>query len=267
MRIQYISDIHLEFYKKLNSLPPILVEAPVLVLAGDVGYPTLPIYWEFLEQCSRDFKHVVLITGNHEYYHSNTSIKKGRILPIPMMDELIRSELNRRALSNIHFLQNSSIVLEGIRFVGSTLWSLISHGSEMEVSVTMSDFTRSFEGDMDVMNSLSVQTYNQMYDVSYDYIEETLKTESPEPTVVITHHLPSYKMIADKYAGSRINCAFASNTLEELASVGVQTPTTWICGHSHTPADTIVEGVRCVMNPIGYPGELAKPNWSATIDV
>lgn len=266
MRIQYISDIHLEFYKTLKSIPSIPVEAPILVLAGDVGYPTLPIYWEFLERCSAEFKHVILITGNHEYYHTNTAIKKGRILTIRMIDELIRSELERRRLSNIHFLHNSSVILEGIRFIGSTLWSNIPLQYEYEVSRTMNDFKQSFEGSMEDRKPLTVPTYNRMYNEAHDYIELQLK-ESTEQTVVITHHLPSCKMIDKKYAGSSVNCAFASNSLEELIDSGIPLPAAWICGHSHTPVDLTIEGVRCVMNPIGYPCELSKPNWTSKIDL
>ncbi len=67
MRIQYISDIHLEFFK---VLPKQIVRpvADILCLAGDIGYPFSSLYRDFLKQVSRDFKKVFLIAGNHEYY-------------------------------------------------------------------------------------------------------------------------------------------------------------------------------------------------------
>ena len=47
MLIQYISDIHLEFYN-LSKIIKLIPSAPILCLAGDIGNPLLENYEIFL---------------------------------------------------------------------------------------------------------------------------------------------------------------------------------------------------------------------------
>ena len=75
-----------------------------------------------------------------------------------------------------------------------------------------------------------------------DYLDYT--------TVVITHHLPSYKMLNPKFVNSPINTFFANN-LDEL----INYVTLWISGHSHSFTDIDIDGCRCIVNPMGYSSE------------
>lgn len=73
MRIQYMSDLHLEFqensrYLKHNELP---VTGDVLVLAGDIFYlkdkiAPLTKFWKW---ASENYRQVLIVPGNHEYYN------------------------------------------------------------------------------------------------------------------------------------------------------------------------------------------------------
>ena len=285
MRIQYVSDLHLEFYEKLAAIPRIDVVGDVLVLAGDVGYPTKPLFWKFMEEQSRRFKNIIYVPGNHEYYHTNAAIEKHRLLTIDEMDELIRSELRRRCLTNIYMLQNDVCIIDGVRFIGSTLWSYIDENMKYEIVSMMNDYARIFIGhnflergsdngaasaaldrdDAVGLHRLTVGEVNRRSAVDSAYIAEQLQQPAggSSKTVVVTHHLPSMEMIDAKYAGSAINSAFASNILHTLSVK----PDVWICGHSHTAAMKEIEGVVCVMNPVGYPGENNDFNTGQYIDI
>ena len=261
-KIQYISDIHLEFYKKVPDIP---VCANILVLAGDIGYPTTTIYWDFLEKINEKFKHIILVAGNHEYYHTDTSIKKGRILSIELIDELIRSEIKRRQLNNIYFLQRDSIIIDDIEFIGATLWTDIPDSAKEEVIESMTDYSRIFtqEEITNTFHKVSVETLNKIHNKHKQFLYSFVKNEVNTKRIFITHHLPSYQMIDKKYDGNTINCAFASNILHEVPIK----PDIWICGHSHTPYNGIIDGIHCIMNPIGYPGENKNSNWGAYIEL
>jgi len=72
MRIQYMSDLHMEFaesnrYIKHNEFP---VTGDVLVLAGDTFYLTNTVapLLRFWKWASANYRLVLLIPGNHEYY-------------------------------------------------------------------------------------------------------------------------------------------------------------------------------------------------------
>ncbi len=82
-----------------------------------------------------------------------------------------------------------------------------------------------------------------------DQIEKAGKAQ--EDLIVLTHHLPSYKLIHPKYEGHPLNFCFAAN-LEEMMKSPIRS---WLCGHSHTGCEVEIKGVKCGLNPFGYPGE------------
>ena len=68
VRIQVISDIHMEIQGTTDRLPYFEVAAPVLALVGDIGNPRLPGYRTFLLTQADRYDTVMVLAGNHEYY-------------------------------------------------------------------------------------------------------------------------------------------------------------------------------------------------------
>lgn len=237
MRIQYVSDLHLEFYDRLpaNLLKP---EADILCIAGDVGFPYSAIYEEFLIRLNEQFKKIFLITGNHEYYNS----RGNRHHTMEEIDNRIRQIITTLKLTNITYLDNEYEDYEGYRFVGSTLWSKCE---KPVVDYCVNDFR--------VIKEMTVDLYNELHNVSREFLKSSIITESPLPVIVITHHLPSFQLIADEYKDCKgLNKYFASNS-DDLF---VPTIKVWIYGHTHIGSDRVSKiGIRFACNPIGYPGE------------
>ena len=73
------------------------------------------------------------------------------------------------------------------------------------------------------------------------------------PAVVVTHHLPSFRLIAPEFAGHPLNNGFASD-----CDALLQPPVSaWIAGHTHRTMRVRFEnGVEACMNPRGYPDEI-----------
>ena len=74
MKIQYASDLHLEFrdnsrYLRDNPMVPV---GDILVLAGDIGYLDDDNYSKhpFWDWASDNFRQTLIIPGNHEFYKS-----------------------------------------------------------------------------------------------------------------------------------------------------------------------------------------------------
>ncbi len=83
--------------------------------------------------------------------------------------------------------------------------------------------------------------------------------------MVITHHAPSLRSLADSPdAGTLLDAAYA-NDCEDL--MGGERVALWLHGHSHTAVDYDIEGTRVVCNPRGYPGEQTgfNPNLVLTL--
>jgi predicted MPP superfamily phosphohydrolase len=208
MRIQYISDIHLEFLSALLKQKRFSAQAPVLCLAGDIGYPNKPIYRQFLQSVSSQFDKVFLITGNHEYYRATS------------MDDVHKQIKDICSdLKNVSFLDNSYEDYNGVRFVGSTLWSKIPVAPD----VLMNDFHE--------IPEMTPELYNELHLGCCEFLDSNDVMESPLPVVIISHHLPSFDLIDSKYAKySKYNHFFASD-----CSRFFRPPIrAWIYGHTHS---------------------------------
>ena len=118
MKIQYASDLHLEFGANSAILRehPMQPVGDILVLAGDIGYLgddslTKHPFWDW---ASDNFREVIVIPGNHELYRNFdiNSLTDGW-------------ELNLR--SNARYVYNKVIHLDDTtEFIASNLWSEIS---------------------------------------------------------------------------------------------------------------------------------------------
>jgi len=112
MLFHVFSDLHLEHHPDINSFKTFINKFPyiiynidinslsdkILILAGDIGYPTSSNYFEFLKDCCSVYKYVIFTTGNHEYYNSE----------INFINDLLEKESSK--ISNLHFLLNKSVI-------------------------------------------------------------------------------------------------------------------------------------------------------------
>ena len=89
LKIQIISDLHLEFMKKLPKFLKYFKQhdADYLFLAGDIGYPKYPdynrgLFYQFICWCTNNYKKVFYIIGNHEAYSTDLILIKESIKQI-----------------------------------------------------------------------------------------------------------------------------------------------------------------------------------------
>src|SRR5690606_14966360 len=129
MKIQYCSDLHLEFPENKNFLleKPIKPKAEILILAGDiVPFAVIDKHQDFFDYMSENFKYTFWIPGNHEYYYSDINNRIGSF------EEKIRE--------NVFLLNNVVKEMDGIDFIFSTMWTRISSGRQFLIQQSLSDF-------------------------------------------------------------------------------------------------------------------------------
>jgi predicted phosphodiesterase len=250
-QLQYISDLHLEHHDKQNQgylIPSMFLKpsAPYLALCGDIGNPDLAAYDAFLGWCSRSYKLVFLIAGNHEFYNYRSPMKSD----MSARKEKICSLTAK--YKNIYFLDCSSYYISdyNLRVLGCTLWSDTSSGDEAKIITYMNDARNIL---LDKETPLVPRRMTTLHQEEKAWLKAQLELakESKEDVLVLTHYLPSFQLIAEKYKDNPLNMCFASDC-EDLFQDPVKA---WICGHSHTGVKTKIQGVVCLMNPYGYPGE------------
>lgn len=230
MKIQIVSDLHIEFAE--FTLP--VTDADVIVLAGDIGVGLGGLEW-IVEQYIE--KPIIYVPGNHEFYKHD----------ICLIDEICG-----KAGSNIHVLNDSMIELQGVRFLGSTLWTDFElfgltdkFFSVQQAKSNMADFSVIKNGIKTFIPEDSIQLHNQ----SVGWLKCMLAEPFTGNTVVVTHHAPSAISVHPRYASNLLTPAFASN-LEDM--MDAEHAKLWIHGHMHNPSDYEINGTRVLCNPRGY---------------
>jgi predicted phosphodiesterase len=227
MSFDLVSDLHTEFSTWEISTRP---TSSILVIAGD--YSNAHTFDKTIEELlALPYEHVVFVLGNHDFYGCDYHTTYSRWLAWP--DDHPK----------LHVLQNRSILVNGITFVGSTLWSDTSKDGYggYRVKHALSDYK--------AIRSFNVDTVQKAHACAVQYLDKFL-TETQQPVVVVTHHLPSFSCIDTKYADCKYNAGFATN-LDDLLQKHVDKIRVWAHGHTHTALDKKIQGVRIVCNPRG----------------
>jgi hypothetical protein len=280
-RIHVISDVHLEFGR--YELPADL-EFDILVASGDIGPVEDAVAW--LAKCG---KPVVYVMGNHEYY--------GR-----EFDEVLPAARAAARGTRVHVLERNTVTIQGVRFLGTTLWTSFGDwhpGLVRQAYRQMNDYeliraTRWFESSRNLAwytrqcraahlpvpeddpgladdpkfhpaisyreHLRSVAWLNRMLDRSFD-----------GPTVVVTHHSPTFRSLAafgitaEHFLPTNWNGETPSEDLRRVAAYASPLDALlarhrddidlWTHGHLHAGLDVTSQGVRVLCNPRGYASE------------
>lgn len=227
-----MSDIHVEFFR--GGFGRWLAEQArssaegspdVLVLAGDIDVAL------GLRQTLRQFcdlwPKVVFVPGNHEFYGSS-----------PSEVDQIRAALVREA-PNLEWLDTQARVIDGVRFMGTTLWYPRPDPAS-SAAQRMNDYHK--------VRGFVPWVYEQNAKA-----RELIRAKAAASDVVVTHHLPTVLAIHPQYAGDPLNHFFCDDHTTQIEAGG---PKLWLFGHTHAPIDIHLGQTRLVCNPKGYPGEV-----------
>lgn len=244
MRIQYCSDLHLEFEhnRKYILTKPLNVCGDILILAGDI----IPLHDEYFNNpfftfVADNYKQVFWVPGNHEFYHKDiTHFSKS---------------YNIKLKSNFNIVNNIDLTFGNVLFVFSTLWSKISTGNENNIEKSVSDF----EFITNKNRKFKARDFNKLHTDSLNFIEQSLINTNGK-TVVVTHHLPSGLCNSPKHNISALNEAFCVDLTEYIRGCNANF---WIYGHSHYNQKPLHVGNTILLtNQLGYVQSNEHKNFS-----
>ena len=248
MRIHVLSDLHLEF---MDFTPPAVV-CDVVILAGDINIGDKAIDWAVGHFSPTP---VIYVLGNHEYY--------GKALP------KLQDEMRRRCEgTNVHLLDDNALEIEGVVFLGSTLWTDFElFGGDPRLAGdhatrTLTDY-RKIRVSPQFRKLRSIDTA-VIHCRSRRWLSEAMALHANRRVVVVTHHAPSLLSIPDRYATDLLSAAYASR-LDDIVRAG--RPRLWIHGHIHDSMDYVIGETRVLCNPRGYIPSEPNPNFNPALVV
>lgn len=237
MKIQLLSDIHLEMYPYQPEALPV----DLVILAGDIHTKGRGIQW-----AAETFSAPVLyIPGNHEYYQGH-------------LDKTLAQMREEAAKTNgkVTLLERDRVVIGDVRFFGATAWTDFSSGGNrvfaaFDAEAMMNDYkmiraTTKYR-------KLRPADLMRINEQTRDWLRCELATPFAGKTVVITHHAPTWLSIPEWRVQSKdqLNPAYANRWEYEDYFDGEKVQL-WLHGHIHNACDYTANGVRVVCNPKGY---------------
>lgn len=263
MKVALASDLHLEFgdCPLTNSQ-----NADVLILSGDImiaadlysfaeGQEDIDLasvspkrkqaaqrYRRFLADCSKEFPHVIYVAGNHEFYH----FRWYQTL------EVLAKECTK--FDNIHFLENQSVAINGVSFLGTSLWTDMNSQDPVtiySIERSMNDFNLIRDDKRNFAKLCPQDTVIRHLD-SVRFIKNSCQAIT-DPVVVVGHHAPSLQSIHPKYSHDYVLNGAYSSDLSHLMLDNPQIKL-WTHGHTHHAFDYRIGSTRVVCNPRGYMG-------------
>lgn len=250
MKAWIISDIHTSRIDRLWSRPLVPPDADVCICAGDVT-SELAASLDYMLANIEPVMPVVLTLGNHEYYGLT-------------VDQAIARARRKVAGSQVHLLENDTVEIGGVKFIGATLWTdfEIATGREdedvpaevrlakarAEIKHHAIDFFE-IRSDRRPGDFVDVDELRDRHIASRDFIARELEgTTYNQPSVVLSHHAPLQDSLDWRFEGNPSNAAYASDL---SGMIEAYAPKYWVHGHIHRNRDYMHHQTRIICNPRG----------------
>ena len=265
MNIQLLSDLHLESNPHFQATPA--PGADLLVLAGDIGsyqngslltsldiadfglarFSPLPV----AEGGAGWPTPVLFVPGNHEYDGLEFDEATARL----------REACTRLGLI---WLEQQSVVLQGVRFIGCTLWTdfdaLTTEKAQGGANITLGEQLKARDKAFRAANfylhknhslhqgqPMLAEAVREQGLQSQAWLRAALAQPFDGRTVVVTHFAPSLRSADPRYGLTPGTAGFC-NSLDDLLPLA----SLLLHGHLHCPNDYARHGCRVVANPLGY---------------
>jgi predicted phosphodiesterase len=236
LKLYVLSDLHVEF----GSVDPPRAAADVIILAGDTHIGQRGPGWV---QQAWPGTTILYVAGNHEYYKE----------ALPKHTQRLRGLTNG---TTVHFLEQSTLLLEDVVFLGCTLWTDFALFGDPRRAAS-----EALQGLTDYRRIRVSPSYRRLHPAdtirlhrgSIAWLESEFNKYRGRKIVVITHHAPSRRSIPEPFKNDLLSAAYASDLDALIERSGV---TLWVHGHTHSSSDYRIGDTRVICNARGYPDEL-----------
>jgi hypothetical protein len=248
MKIRVLSDLHLEFSE--HKFDHIWTPGPddkeiTLLLAGDIDVGNCSEI--FVDELCKHFKYVLKISGNHEFYHHDFE---------RVISDWKDFELN--GPKNFHFLHNDGRILDGVRFLGGTMWTSFNDGDPMVMATAhrgMNDYVQIHCRGERITPAFILKQHDEFMEFLLKKFDEPFDGK----TVVMTHHSPGNVLKCRGRMSDLLDHCYFANLDQLIGHHDIVS--LWLHGHVHQSYDYMINNTRVVCNPYGYLGYSTNPTF------
>lgn len=242
MRAWVFSDLHLHpALSTLDGYP--IPQADVCICPGNISTAGMAAGVRLLGRSICPKMPVIFVPGTCDY--------KGRSMPEVMADA--RDEAER--YPGLHLLQEQTLLLDGIMFVGATLWSDLGvFGDQREAIVharRSTDYIEIKTSSGQARKRFSPRQSIRLHEKARLFIEQQLARFQGSTSVVVSHHAPSLQSMPHGYLNDPLAPTYASS-LERL--ILKSRPDLWIHGGLWAGRPYLIGGTTVMANPRGFDG-------------
>ena len=219
-------------------------DADVVAFLGDIGNGLQPL--EMMKEVmeAKEGRKVIYIIGNHEYYGHELND----------MNQKIRDKAKEYG---IIILDDATHEIDGITFIGATLWTDYEVDPTMPTTAAMAVAARGINDHRVIRNAktgtmFSTRDALTLNEYAKQFVFDEIEKAGRENCVVLSHHSPTKQGIAPQFEGSPLNGAFNNDWDDLIKEKG---PRIWAYGHTHWDIDLMIGDTRVVSRQLGYPGE------------
>lgn len=240
MRIAMFSDIHNET-REAGGFNPVLPDADLCIVAGDLDEP-ISRSIEMLQDTIGEHMECIYVAGNHDHWNH------------VYRDNIREAYKMADRCPNVHFLENELVIIDGVRFIGATLWTDYRFkGLEPVFAKQLAErdikdyrFIKTNEQPTRLIRADDLEAEHYR---SRRFIQDALKVPFDGHSIVVTHHGPHPASNFHWHDSDMLSAAYVSD-LSEIIFKG--SPSLWVHGHTHHSFDYQVFDTRIICNPMGY---------------
>jgi predicted phosphodiesterase len=264
MKIDYISDVHIDFFvKEINQEIPkfekkmkdFVIEllpdktGDVLIVAGDISHYRSQTEY-FLKYLKEIYPNVLFTHGNHDMYLiSDRQRKRYDYNSFEKLKEL--KEIAER--TGTVYLDGDVVEINGVTFGGLCGWYNLPDFKDKELwKRGMNDSNYILEGAPFV---LAYGTQKNILDTNKYYRDQYALLNNIKCDVLFTHISqvqPPRDVINPNYRSSEYNIFYYTNNFKEVHDTGCKH---YIYGHTHDVQEYEAGDIKVHCNPLGYPSE------------
>lgn len=223
--IKLVSDLHFVHHPTPDLLVQALADKDVdiLVVAGDIANKFTPYGIDYLSALSKICSSLIFVLGNHDLFVDG---------PTKVFSACTDFMAQHK---NTYILENNNIEIGGVNFIGATMWYPRPNGTTL--------------GFVDFMHIPGADPW--IFEQNRK-TQEVFAEQITEESIVVTHHMPSFKSTPPQYVRSPLNEFFVCD-VEDL--IMEKQPRLWLHGHTHTACNYTIGNTRVLCNPYGYFGQ------------